>query len=92
MSSPTPTALGRLRVDQVGSLLRPLPLKDVFLRHVEGEAEPLAGVGGPAVRIGGKNPFTIPYHPAAVRFYRERGVWKPEMEEAQRRLLSASPR
>jgi TRAP-type uncharacterized transport system substrate-binding protein len=35
---------------------------------------------------------TIPYHPAAARFYRERGVWKPEMEEAQRRLLSASPR
>jgi TRAP transporter TAXI family solute receptor len=30
---------------------------------------------------------TIPYHPAAVRFYRERGVWKPGMDTAQQRLL-----
>ena len=32
---------------------------------------------------------TIPYHPAAVRFYKERNVWKPEMEQAQQRLLGA---
>ena len=32
---------------------------------------------------------TIPYHPAAVRFFKERGVWKPEVEQAQQRLLSA---
>lgn len=32
--------------------------------------------------------ITMPYHPAAVRFYKERGTWKPEMDEAQQKLLS----
>jgi len=31
---------------------------------------------------------TMPYHPAAVRFFKERGIWKPEMDEAQQKLLS----
>ncbi|MBI3107509.1 MAG: TAXI family TRAP transporter solute-binding subunit [Candidatus Rokubacteria bacterium] len=31
---------------------------------------------------------TLPYHPAAVRFYRERGAWTPQMEQAQQKLLS----
>lgn len=31
--------------------------------------------------------LTMPYHPAAVRFFKERGVWKPEMEAAQQKLL-----
>lgn len=31
---------------------------------------------------------TIPYHPAAVAFYRELKVWTPEMEQAQQRLLA----
>jgi uncharacterized protein len=34
---------------------------------------------------------TLPYHPAAVRFYKERGVWKPEMDQAQQKLLSLNP-
>jgi TRAP transporter TAXI family solute receptor len=32
--------------------------------------------------------MTIPYHPAAVRFFRERGTWTPEIEQAQQRLIS----
>jgi TRAP transporter TAXI family solute receptor len=32
--------------------------------------------------------MTIPYHPAAVRFYKERGAWKPEHEALQHKLLT----
>jgi uncharacterized protein len=34
---------------------------------------------------------TLPYHPAAVRFYKEQGVWKPEMDKVQQKLLSLNP-
>jgi hypothetical protein len=34
---------------------------------------------------------TIPYHPAALQFYKERGVWSAKMDEAQRKVLRLNP-
>jgi TRAP-type uncharacterized transport system substrate-binding protein len=34
---------------------------------------------------------TMPYHPAAVQFYKERGLWSTKMDEAQRKLLALNP-
>ncbi|HEY1268442.1 MAG TPA: TAXI family TRAP transporter solute-binding subunit [Candidatus Binatia bacterium] len=34
---------------------------------------------------------TLPYHPAAVQFYKEKGVWNAKMDEAQKRLLAVNP-
>jgi len=34
---------------------------------------------------------SIPYHPGAVRFYKERNVWKPGMDQAQQKLLAVNP-
>jgi TRAP-type uncharacterized transport system substrate-binding protein len=34
---------------------------------------------------------TIPYHPAAVQFYKEKSLWNAKMDEAQKRLLAINP-
>jgi uncharacterized protein len=34
---------------------------------------------------------TIPYHPAAVQFYKEKGIWSANMDEAQKKLLALNP-
>ncbi len=34
---------------------------------------------------------TIPYHPAAAAFYKERGQWSAKMDDAQKRLLAMNP-
>ena len=34
---------------------------------------------------------TIPYHPGAIRYFKERGAWKQAMDQAQQRLLSLNP-
>ena len=31
---------------------------------------------------------TIPYHPAAIEFFKEKGVWSAKMDEAQKKLLA----
>ena len=34
---------------------------------------------------------TVPYHPAAVQFYKEKNLWSAKMDEAQKKLLAVSP-
>jgi len=34
---------------------------------------------------------TVPYHPAAVQFYKEKNLWNAKMDDAQKRLLAVNP-
>lgn len=34
---------------------------------------------------------TMPYHPAAVQFFKERAAWPANMDEVQRKILSVNP-
>jgi TRAP transporter TAXI family solute receptor len=34
---------------------------------------------------------TLPYHPAAVQFYKEQKIWSAKMDEAQKKLLALNP-
>jgi len=34
---------------------------------------------------------TIPYHPAAVQFFKEKNLWNTKMEETQKKLLAINP-
>lgn len=34
---------------------------------------------------------TMPYHPAAVQFYKEKGLWSAKLDEAQKKLLALNP-
>jgi uncharacterized protein len=34
---------------------------------------------------------TIPYHPAVVQFYKEKGLWSGKVDEAQKKLLAMNP-
>jgi len=34
---------------------------------------------------------TIPYHPSAVQFYKEKSLWSAKLDETQKRLLAMNP-
>ena len=34
---------------------------------------------------------TLPYHPAAVQFYKEKNLWNPKLDESQKKLMAVNP-
>jgi TRAP-type uncharacterized transport system substrate-binding protein len=34
---------------------------------------------------------TMPYHPAAIRYYKDNGAWSAKLDEAQKKLLAMNP-
>lgn len=34
---------------------------------------------------------TLPYHPAAIRYFKDNGVWSPKLDEVQKKLLTLNP-
>jgi TRAP-type uncharacterized transport system substrate-binding protein len=34
---------------------------------------------------------TLPYHPAAMQFYKDKNLWNLKMDEAQKKLLAVNP-
>jgi TRAP transporter TAXI family solute receptor len=34
---------------------------------------------------------TIPYHPAAIRYYKDSNAWSPKLDEVQKKLLAMNP-
>ncbi|HET9548709.1 MAG TPA: TAXI family TRAP transporter solute-binding subunit [Candidatus Binatia bacterium] len=34
---------------------------------------------------------TLPYHPAAAQFYKEKNLWNPKLDESQKKLMAVNP-
>ena len=46
---------------------------------------------GPKFQIGERSPFPHGPNTRPIRFYRERGVWTPAMDQTQQKLLAINP-